>query len=87
MPVCLCGQFSRPVYVGSEVTARVEVTRIRARDTTPPSLIVFCGTHTMDEQGVTAIAGEAVVLINNPPPQQEEADEDDEEGGKGKGRE
>ncbi len=57
-------QFSRPVYVGKPVTAVVEVTRRREREeSSPPSTILFCSTHIIDEQGVCATAGEAVVML------------------------
>jgi hypothetical protein len=42
----------------------VEVTRRREREeSSPPSSILFCSTHVIDEDGVAAIAGEAVVLL------------------------
>lgn len=43
---------------------QVEVTRRREREgSSPPSSILFCSTHVIDEDGVAAIAGEAVVML------------------------
>jgi hypothetical protein len=45
-------------------TLQVEVTRRREREgSSPPSSILFCSTHVIDEDDVTAIAGEAVVML------------------------
>ena len=42
----------------------MEVTRRREREgSSPPSSILFCSTHVIDEDGVAAIAGEAVVML------------------------
>ena len=48
----------------TDTDTQVEVTRRREREeSSPPSSILFCATHVIDEDGITAIAGEAVVML------------------------
>jgi hypothetical protein len=42
----------------------VEVTRRREREeASPPSSLLFCSTHIIDQEGFVAIGGEAVVMV------------------------
>lgn len=54
-------RFERPVHVGSRVTARVEVTRVRE-----DKPIVTLATTVLDADGNVAVSGEAVVLVERP---------------------
>lgn len=54
------------------------MTRRREREgSSPPSSILFCSTHVIDEEGVAAIAGEAVVMLVHKGKEKAEAREED----------